>query len=89
MSDNEILLSEAIPQDLVDKIDQAAARLNRPRNQIIREALSDWVRQDNRHFQLTKEALDDVDAGRVFDHQAIEAWAASLGTDSPLPPPNK
>ena len=38
---------------------------------------------------MTLEALDDVDAGRVIDHRAIQAWADSLGTDAPLPPPVK
>ena len=37
---------------------------------------------------MTLEALADVDAGRVIDHQAIQAWADSLGTDTPLPPPS-
>ena len=30
----------------------------------------------------------DVDAGRVIDHQAVQAWADSLGTEKPLPPPS-
>lgn len=27
---------------------------------------------------VTRKALDDVDAGRVIDHQAVQAWADSL-----------
>ena len=38
---------------------------------------------------LTLEALADVDAGNVIDHQAIQAWADSLDTDIPLPVPDK
>lgn len=38
---------------------------------------------------MTLEALQDVDSGRVIDHQAIQAWADSLGTDKPLPSPTK
>jgi predicted transcriptional regulator len=37
---------------------------------------------------MTLEAMEDVDAGRVIDHQAMQAWADSLGTDTPLPPPS-
>jgi predicted transcriptional regulator len=33
------------------------------------------------------EALDDVDAGRVMDHQAVQAWADSLVDEAPLPTP--
>jgi len=36
---------------------------------------------------LTREALADVDAGRVIDQQTVQAWAESLGTDQPLPVP--
>ena len=36
---------------------------------------------------MTLEALDDVDAGRVIEHQAVQAWADSIGTEKPLPPP--
>jgi hypothetical protein len=34
--------------------------------------------------RLTLEALGDVDAGCVIDHQAVQAWANSLDTDTPL-----
>jgi len=37
--------------------------------------------------KMTLEALADVDAGRVIDHQNVQAWADSLATDSPLPSP--
>lgn len=33
--------------------------------------------------RLTREALADVDAGRIMDHQAVQAWADSLSTDKP------
>lgn len=35
--------------------------------------------------ERTKEGLADVDAGRGVDHQLVEAWAASLSADVPLP----
>tara|TARA_R110001583_G_scaffold180533_1_gene337625 strand:- start:1705 stop:1857 length:153 start_codon:yes stop_codon:yes gene_type:complete len=41
----------------------------------------------NERDQLTQEALADVDAGQVINHQAVLAWADSLGSDQPLPAP--
>lgn len=32
---------------------------------------------------LCREAMADVDAGRVVDHQVVQAWADSLPTDEP------
>lgn len=37
--------------------------------------------------RMTYEALVDVDAGRVIDHQAVHAWAESLSSAVPLPAP--
>lgn len=61
---------------------QRAAQLGDERDQ----ALVAWVDQEERR-RLTLEALADVDAGRVIDHQAVQAWAQSLSGDSPLPLP--
>jgi predicted transcriptional regulator len=36
---------------------------------------------------LTLEAMFEADAGNVVEHAAVAAWAASLGTDTPLPTP--
>lgn len=41
---------------------------------------------DARHH-LTLEALADVDSGQLLPHQAVLAWAASLGTDTARPLP--
>jgi predicted transcriptional regulator len=43
--------------------------------------------QERERRRLTLDALVDVDAGRVFDHQAVKAWSDSPGHDKPLPVP--
>jgi predicted transcriptional regulator len=82
------VLTAHVPLPLAEKVDQLAARLERSRGWIIKQALSAWIEQEEARRQLTLEALTDVDAGRVIDHQAVQAWADSLGTDSPLPVPH-
>jgi predicted transcriptional regulator len=84
---NTKVLTAHIPLQLAKKIDQIAARLERSRGWIVKQALSAWVEQEEERRRLTLEALADVDAGRVIDHQAVQAWADSLGTDQPLPTP--
>jgi predicted transcriptional regulator len=64
-----------------------AARLERSRGWIMKQALSAWIDQEEERSRLTRDALADVDAGRVIDHQAVQAWADSLGTDELLPIP--
>lgn len=76
-----------IPLPLAEKVDQLAARLERSRGWIVKQALSAWIDQEEERSRLTREALADVDAARVIDHQAVQAWADSLGTPQPLPVP--
>ena len=53
----------------------------------MKQALSAWVEQEEERSRPTREALAEVDAGQVIDHQAVQAWADSLATDEPLPAP--
>ncbi len=70
-----------VPLPLAERIDELAARLERSRGWIVKQALAAWVDQEDERRRLTLEALDDVDAARISDHQAIQAWADSLGPD--------
>ncbi|MDP1527531.1 MAG: ribbon-helix-helix domain-containing protein [Rhodocyclaceae bacterium] len=81
------VLTAHVPLPLAEKVDQLAARLERSRGWIVKQALSAWIDQEEERSRLTREALDDVDAGRVIDHQAVQAWADSLNTPNPLPTP--
>ena len=78
------VLTAHLPLPLADKVDQLAARLERSRGWIVKQALTAWVDQEEERRRLTLEALADVDAHHVIDHQAVQVWAASLGTDSPV-----
>lgn len=53
----------------------------------MKQALSAWIDQEQERSRLTRAALADVDAGRVIDHQAAQAWTERLDTDTPLPVP--
>jgi predicted transcriptional regulator len=86
ISDTKVLTAH-VARPLAEKVDQMASRLERSRGWIVKQALTAWIEQEEERDRLTREALADVDAGRVIDHQAVQAWAESLGTDRPLPAP--
>lgn len=77
------VLTAHVPIPLAEKVDQLAAHLERSRGWIMKQALSSWIALEEERDRLTQEALADVDAGRVIDHQAVQAWADSLDTDEP------
>lgn len=81
------VLTAHVPLPLAEKVDQMAERLERSRGWIMKQALSAWLDQEEERERLTREALADVDVGRVIDHQAVQAWADSLSSDTPLSVP--
>jgi len=84
---NTKVLTAHVPKPLADKVDQIAVRMERSRGWIVKQALSAWVDQEEERRRMTLEAMADVEAGQVIDHQSVQAWADSLGTDKPLPVP--
>ncbi|MFM9969239.1 MAG: CopG family ribbon-helix-helix protein [Burkholderiales bacterium] len=78
------VLTAHVPLALAEKVDLLAARLERSRGWVLKQALAAWVDQEEERSRLTREAMADVDAGRVIEHQAVQAWADSLGTEKPL-----
>jgi predicted transcriptional regulator len=82
------VLTAHIPLPLAEQVDQIAARLERSRGWIVKQALSAWVGQEEERRRLTLEALADVDACNIIDHLDVRAWADSLGNESPLPVPH-
>lgn len=81
------VLTAHVPLPMIEKVDEIAARLERSRGWIVKQALSAWIEQEEEYRRLTLEALSEVDANQVVDHQAVRAWAESLNSDNPLPVP--
>ncbi len=77
------VLTAHVPLPLAEKIDQMAERLERSRGWILKQALSAWILEEEERDRLTQEALAEVDAGQVIDHQTVLSWADRLGTETP------
>ena len=75
---NSRVVTAHIPLDLAEQVDLLAARLDRPKGWIVRQALASWVELEAKRHQLTLEGLADVDSGRVVDHASVAAWAKNL-----------
>ncbi len=82
------VLTAHVPLELAERVDKVATRLERSRGWIVKQALTAWIDQEEERRRLTIEGLADVDAGRVIPHRTVQAWADSLDTDNPLPPPS-
>jgi predicted transcriptional regulator len=82
------VMTAHVPIPLADQVDELATRLDRSRGWIVKQALAAYVEREALRRRLTLEGMADVDAGRGVSHDQVKAWAASLGTDNPLPVPS-
>jgi predicted transcriptional regulator len=88
-SDETRVLTAHIPSGLAQKVDRLAERMERSRGWVVKQALLAWVEEEEERHRMTLEALADVDAGRIVEHQSVQAWAGSLSTTKPLRPPTR
>ena len=84
--DTQVMTAD-VPAPLAERVDALAARVERSRTWIVRQALMFYVETEELRYRQTLEGMADVDAGRGVAHAEVKAWAASLATESPLPLP--
>lgn len=84
---NTRVLTAHVPTELAEKVDEAAARLDRPRAWIVKQALTAWLSLEERRHQMILEGLADIDAGRTVSHEDMKAWANGLLSGDPGPRP--
>lgn len=81
---NTRVVTAHVPNDLAKRLDGLAARLDRPRGWVVKEAIAAYVALEQARHEQTLEALAEVDNGETVDHADIEAWAAGLGKPAKL-----
>ena len=77
MASSKRVVTANLPGKLVDELDRISREMDRSKSWIIRKALGDWLAEQHRRYQLTLDALANVDEGRVYTHDEILAWAAT------------
>jgi predicted transcriptional regulator len=76
MADGGRVITAKLDDELVEQLDEIAERIERSKSWIVREAVSQWLSEEQRRHELTLEALRDVDEGRTIGHDEMKAWAA-------------
>ena len=73
---DERVVTAKLPADLVARLDNVASSIERSKSWIIREALRDWLAEEERRHELTKEAMRDFEEGHVVSHEDVLAMLA-------------
>jgi predicted transcriptional regulator len=67
----ERVVSAKLPGGLASRLDDVAARVERSKSWIVRQVLAEWLAEERRRYELTLDALKDVDEGRLIDHADV------------------
>lgn len=85
------LTSVRLDDDLLERLDAAAAGQNHSRGRLIRDAVEEYLARLDRNARMlreTDEALADIEAGQIVDGDQVLKWLASWGQADELPPPS-
>ena len=72
MAEDGRVVTAKLPDDLVSQMDEVADRIDRSKSWIVRQAVAEWLAEEQRRYELTLEALKSVDEGRTFTQEEIE-----------------
>jgi predicted transcriptional regulator len=75
MNDGRVVTAK-LPADLVARLDEIARRIDRSKSWIVRQAVGEWLAEEQRRYELTLEALKSVEEGRTIPQEEVEAWFA-------------
>ncbi len=87
-------MSKATPKtfrlkpEIVERLDLLADRTKRSKTFLVEEALEEYLAREAWQVEEIAEAVAEADAGGPFiEHDKVEAWLKSWGTDDEAPPP--
>jgi predicted transcriptional regulator len=72
MADDGRVVTAKLPDDLVARMDEIADRIDRSKSWIVRQALIEWLAEEQRRYELTLEAMKSVDEGRTLTQEEVE-----------------
>ena len=73
MSDDSRVVTAKLPEGLVSEMDEVAGRIDRSKSWIVRQAVAEWLAEEQRRYELTLEGLRDFDEGRTIPHEEVLA----------------
>lgn len=73
MTEDGRVVTAKLPDDLVSRMDEVAKRIARSKSWIVRQAVAEWLAEEQRRYELTLEALKDIDEGRTMSHAEVLA----------------
>lgn len=76
MADEGRVVTAKLPEELAARLDAAGERIERSKSWIIRQAVAEWLAEEQRRDELTREAMKSIDEGRFYTQEEVERYFA-------------
>ena len=79
------MTSVRMPDQLMDKLETIAEKLDRSKGWIIKDAVNQYIERIDRKEKMlveTKQALLEIESGEVVDGDEVKAWVESWGSEN-------
>ena len=79
------MTSVRMSDQLMDKLESIAEKLDRSKGWIIKDAVNQYVEQIDRKEKMlaeTRQALSEIESGKVVDGDEVMDWIESWGSDN-------
>lgn len=79
------MTSVRMPDQLMDKLETIAEKLDRTKGWIIKDAVNQYIERIDRKEKMlteTRQALSEIESGNVVDGDEVMAWIESWGSDN-------
>lgn len=73
-ADKTRVITAHVPEDLANKVDEIAEKMDRSKAWIVKQALSNYVAEEQAKYEMTLEAMRSVEEGRFVRHEDILKW---------------
>ena len=73
------VVTARVDNDLSDRLDQLASKLDRPRAWVIQQAIRRYVDAELELLNFIQVGIDAADRGELISQDEMEAWFASRG----------
>ena len=77
MTDEGRFVTAKLPETLVSQMDEVAKRIDRSKSWIMRQAVAEWLAEEQRRYELTLEALKSVEEGRLLSQDEVDGHFVS------------
>ncbi|HEX4855692.1 MAG TPA: ribbon-helix-helix domain-containing protein [Limnobacter sp.] len=79
-ADKTRVITAHVPEELASKVDEIAAKMDRSKAWVVKQALNQYVEEEQAKYEMTLEAIKSIDEGNFVTHEEMKTWAENLYT---------